>query len=331
MDAIRIETCTGMLATLKALGTVCVVSTGAVSSTPVLESTTGKLSFIFGILTLSMVLYKTVLSRWRILHDEQRDRRALRATCVSSNYSGFEEPPFEYRISLSLAIPTPLVELASLPATQVPYQDLTKRKLVTMSAHAIIYDARLRNGVDVGLKVVRTVLGDEASVTSALTSLVHELHMLASVSHPHVLGLVGFASSPNLLDFALVTEHAALGPLPALLPSTSWPIRLQIALDVAHAISYLHARHIAHNAVATTHVLVTNEWRAKLTGLAHASAGDGHADVVLFGHFLNELAADCSDVETVTNVIASCLNTTLTDRPSMLQVATLLQRAQTVA
>lgn len=104
--------------------------------------------------------------------------------------------------------------------------------------------------------------------TELLKDFRNEVSLLAKCRHPCVVHLFGAC----LLEgcYQLISEFLHSGSLYQKLsdPEEAMqmaPFRLQIALDIARGLNYLHFNNIIHGDLKSTNVLLTNEWRAKIT------------------------------------------------------------------
>ncbi|XP_011005990.1 PREDICTED: probable receptor-like protein kinase At1g49730 [Populus euphratica] len=105
-----------------------------------------------------------------------------------------------------------------------------------------------------------------------------EIELLARLHHCHLVALRGFCIKKN--ERFLVYEHMANGSLKDHLHSPgsplSWHIRIQIAIDVANALEYLHFYcdpPLCHRDIKSSNILLDENFVAKVAdfGLAHAS------------------------------------------------------------
>ncbi|KAF0702486.1 Aste57867_7784 [Aphanomyces stellatus] len=103
------------------------------------------------------------------------------------------------------------------------------------------------------------------------TTLVHEVHTLARVNHPNLVQFIGFCISEKhgLCCFSEYMEGRTLRHLlNSKRQSPSWPKeKIQIAMDIAAAIVYLHSLHpcIIFRNIKAAKVLLTSRQKAKLS------------------------------------------------------------------
>ncbi|CAI0554394.1 unnamed protein product [Linum tenue] len=137
-----------------------------------------------------------------------------------------------------------------------------------------------------------------------------ELQILQKVNHANLVKLMGVSCHPEG-NFLLVYEYAEKGSLDKWLfrksaPSSSsssgsisflgWSRRLQIALDVANGLHYLHEHvqpSIAHRDIRSSNILLDSKFRAKVANFSMARFAEESigpkVDVFAFGVVLLEL------------------------------------------
>ncbi|KAK7335908.1 hypothetical protein VNO80_28037 [Phaseolus coccineus] len=106
-----------------------------------------------------------------------------------------------------------------------------------------------------------------------------EIKVLCKVHHANLVELIGYAASHD--DFFLIYEYAQKGSLSSHLHDTqnkghsslSWITRVQIALDAARALEYVHEHtktRYVHQGIKTSNILLDASFRAKISdfGLA---------------------------------------------------------------
>ena len=106
-----------------------------------------------------------------------------------------------------------------------------------------------------------------------LSSLAKESNMMAALRHPNVVGFLGVCLDPP----CIVTEYCARGSLtdvlrgakasPQKAATLDWSKRLNMALDAAKGMLYLHnhAPPIIHRDLKSPNLLVDKHWRLKVS------------------------------------------------------------------
>ncbi|EQC37654.1 serine/threonine protein kinase [Saprolegnia diclina VS20] len=323
---------------------VCVLDASS-PGTAFLSTSYGILIVVLSALAIVAIAVLLLKRRYLCRRRCQQPELAFRDTRLSSNYSRVEENhPVEYRISLSVQVDVTSFshQLTALKAHRYPIKDLKKLKLLTApTLTTTTYAARIGND-----RVDCTVLTPCASspvMQKHLRGLVHAIRTLATLSHDNLVGFVGFAASPSLLDLALFTEPMTYGSLstvfkdPSLNKYLHWTSsnalmvpKTTMARSVAAAVAYLHEKSIVHNAISTDTVFVSSTWHIKLGGLdqsanvvgADDAAQSKATDVYLLGRFFQALdlsnAGEPSDgmPDYMQSITAACLRPNPLARPT---------------
>ncbi|XP_057832021.2 protein LYK5 [Cryptomeria japonica] len=145
--------------------------------------------------------------------------------------------------------------------------------------------------------VYRGLLGSDAApvaIKQMTGDISQELNILKTLNHFNLVQLIGLCKSEG--RFYLIYEYAEHGSLDHLLHGPrvdtgtsqsssisssiclSWKQRIQIALDVAHGLHYLHNYAnppYVHKDIKSSHILLDSNYRAKIANFGLAkSAGD---------------------------------------------------------
>lgn len=110
-----------------------------------------------------------------------------------------------------------------------------------------------------------------------------EVKLLAKIDHLSLVRLLGYTENGN--ERIIITEYVPNGTLREHLDGIYGHIldfsqRLEIAIDVAHALTYLHMyaeRPIIHRDVKASNILLTESFRAKVSDFGFAKAGPTEA------------------------------------------------------
>lgn len=145
----------------------------------------------------------------------------------------------------------------------------------------VVYRGRLADGMEVAIKRARKDLF-EARLTVQFQS---EVNVLASVEHLNLVKLIGYFEGGN--ERVLIQEYVPNGNLRQHLDCEFGVVldlfvRLDIAIDVAHALTYLHLyaeRPIIHRDVKASNILLTRSFRAKVAdfGFSRVASLDANA------------------------------------------------------
>ncbi|CAL9136850.1 unnamed protein product [Musa acuminata var. zebrina] len=142
-----------------------------------------------------------------------------------------------------------------------------------------VYKASLPDGQVVAIKRAKkeriSYLKDEFS---------NEVELLAKIEHRSLVRLLGYTDKGN--ERIIITEYVPNGTLREHLDGLHGKIldfnqRLEIAIDVAHALTYLHLyaeKTIIHRDVKSSNILLTESYRAKVSDFGFARSGPSDTD-----------------------------------------------------
>ncbi|KAI4300555.1 hypothetical protein L6164_033922 [Bauhinia variegata] len=165
----------------------------------------------------------------------------------------------------------------------------------------VVYKGELDDGTKIAVKRME---GGVIS-TKALDEFRSEIAVLSKVRHRHLVSLLGYSVEGN--ERILVYEYIPQGALSKHLfhwkslnlEPLSWKRRLNIALDVARGVEYLHSlahRSFIHRDLKSSNILLGDDFRAKVSDFGLVKlAPDGEKSVVTrlagtFGYLAPEYA-----------------------------------------
>lgn len=165
----------------------------------------------------------------------------------------------------------------------------------------VVYEGILDDGTKIAVKRMESgVIGNKA-----LDEFRSEITVLSKVRHRHLVALLGYCIEGN--ERILVYEHMPQGALSKHLfhwkkfelEPLSWKRRLNIALDVARGMEYLHTlahQSFIHRDLKSSNILLGDNFRAKVSDFGLVKlAPDGEKSVVTrlagtFGYLAPEYA-----------------------------------------
>ncbi|KAK8791996.1 hypothetical protein WA158_005373 [Blastocystis sp. Blastoise] len=163
-------------------------------------------------------------------------------------------------------------EFSLPPEFAIPWEELEVGDSIGEGAYGRVYKGRWR-GTPVAIKVLNCHVGSDIVQDFQL-----EVGILASLRHPNIVLFLSACVTPPHL--CLVSELASRGSLWDVLHTDAIPLstrlKVQIALDIAYGMAYLHTRKpvLLHRDLKSANILLDVAFRAKITdfGLARVKA-----------------------------------------------------------
>ncbi|POO02613.1 LysM receptor kinase [Trema orientale] len=129
-----------------------------------------------------------------------------------------------------------------------------------------------------------TIKGDFAAIKKVDGDISKEINFLQKINHSNVIRLSGVCFNEGY--WYLVYEYAANGPLSSWIyhkrkdgKFLNWTQRIQIALDVATGLNYLHSftapSHV-HKDIKSSNILLDSDFRAKIANFGLARSTQAH-------------------------------------------------------
>ncbi|XP_065015157.1 calmodulin-binding receptor-like cytoplasmic kinase 3 isoform X3 [Musa acuminata AAA Group] len=142
-----------------------------------------------------------------------------------------------------------------------------------------VYKAVLPDGQVVAIKRAK-----KEQISSLRDEFSNEVELLAKIEHNNLVRLLGYTDKGN--ERIIITEYVPNGTLREHLDGLCGKIldfsqRVEIAIDVAHALTYLHLyaeKTIIHRDVKSSNILLTESYRAKVSDFGFARSGLSDTD-----------------------------------------------------
>ena len=156
-----------------------------------------------------------------------------------------------------------------IQAKSIKYENLLGSGIynnLTIGAFGEVWRARIRSDFVAVKKIPHSLLNEKSRASLKL-----EAKMMRSLSHPGIVACIGIVDDG--VDVCLVMELCSMGSLDNLIVNNkelALKVRLDIALDVAIAMSYLHRLNVVHRDLKPGNIVLDSNMRPKVTdfGLA---------------------------------------------------------------
>jgi tRNA A-37 threonylcarbamoyl transferase component Bud32 len=155
-------------------------------------------------------------------------------------------------------------------ASRIPIDRIELGAVISRGGFGEVYRGRYRDQ-DVAVK---TLLPEKRKDMAHIQAFLAEVRLAATMDHPNVVRFIGVAWE-SLSDLYCVTEFMAGGDLRSLLrdylandvPQGMDASKMQIAYEVAHALTYLHSLEpvVLHRDLKSRNILLTEALHAKVT------------------------------------------------------------------
>ncbi|KAG6509345.1 calmodulin-binding receptor-like cytoplasmic kinase 3 isoform X1 [Zingiber officinale] len=191
----------------------------------------------------------------------------------------YRVPPSPSRFSLS---PQPnKLEPLNLSLNEIIKltRNFSSTQVIGKGDFATVYKAELHGGQLIAIKRAK-----KEHIATIHAEFKNEVELLARIEHRNLVRLLGYTDKGN--EFIIITEYVPNGTLREHLDGKYGKIldfsqRLEIAIDVAHGLTYLHhyaEKSIIHRDVKSSNILLTEGFRAKVADFGFARTGPMEAD-----------------------------------------------------
>ncbi|KAJ1703666.1 hypothetical protein LUZ63_003445 [Rhynchospora breviuscula] len=146
--------------------------------------------------------------------------------------------------------------------------NFSKTNEIGASVYGTVYKGCCTDGVVVAIHRLK-----KGSALDNFKGFQIEIAMLSMIHHKNIVSILGFCFERG--EKLLVCEYISKGTLRDNLDGNGgmyldWEKRLQIALDSARGLAYLHEHHIVHCDVNTVNILLDENLNAKITDFGFA-------------------------------------------------------------
>ncbi|KAG6513098.1 hypothetical protein ZIOFF_023405 [Zingiber officinale] len=255
------------------------------SEDPVLsgDSTSCFCRFLFSVFKL-MAFSVTINHHNQDIHQQLSTAATVNSLELGSN-SGrtpgtpYRVPPSPSRFSLS---PQPnKLEPLNLSLNEIIKltRNFSSTQVIGKGDFATVYKAELHGGQLIAIKRAK-----KEHIATIHAEFKNEVELLTRIEHRNLVRLLGYTDKGN--EFIIITEYVPNGTLREHLDgkygkTLDFSQRLEIAIDVAHGLTYLHhyaEKSIIHRDVKSSNILLTEGFRAKVADFGFARTGPMEAD-----------------------------------------------------
>ncbi|OQS04691.1 kinase [Thraustotheca clavata] len=180
---------------------------------------------------------------------------------------------------------------------------------------------------------IKQILPEKRQEHNEIKGFLAEITLVAKLQHQNILKFIGFSWSPKEYNLCFCTEYLKHGDLFTNLQASkpwSWQKeKIQIALDVARGLVYLHSftPKIIHRDLKSRNILLDDAFEAKITDFGIFENTKFDAMVVLklvtMEHALPNFTADCPD--TILDLARRCLSFDPVNRPTAVELVEFLE------
>ncbi|KAK1430256.1 hypothetical protein QVD17_12872 [Tagetes erecta] len=155
----------------------------------------------------------------------------------------------------------------SLEIIKLATQNFHNDNMIGGGGFGKVFKGKLQDGDDVVKIIIAKRL--DAKFGQGELQFLSELQILLKYKHENIIGLVGYCDEND--EKIIVYEYASKGSLDRYLndPFLTWVKRLNICIDIASALDFLHGgvgkqAKVIHRDIKTSNILLNEDWRAKL-------------------------------------------------------------------
>src|SRR5690349_4414584 len=142
---------------------------------------------------------------------------------------------------------------------EIPPSNIKKLKSIGIGGFAEVFIGKWE-GQDIAIKQLHL----KSLPTALFQDFINEAEIMAKCRHPSIVTFFGISVQEGSYQFIL--EYLSRGSLyqNLLSPEIKIPI-LSISLDIARGLKYLHFLNIVHRDLKSMNILLTSDFKAKIT------------------------------------------------------------------
>jgi Protein tyrosine and serine/threonine kinase len=162
-------------------------------------------------------------------------------------------------------------------------KDVEYLEVIGAGSFGQVFRGRFKNEVVAIKKLQSGALSSEA-----IRHFKTEANMMRRLSHPRTLACIGVSNSPG--THCMIVEYMENKSLTDYITANEdnpgeWPYRLDIALDIAVGMSYLHRLQIIHRSLKSANVLLDQNLRVKIADFGMSIARTETATIMKVDEF----------------------------------------------
>ena len=152
----------------------------------------------------------------------------------------------------------------------IPWDQITQYERIGIGGSGMVwrgeYHPNNKTTIQVALK--QLLFGIENIPERILNEFLREIKLMSALRHENVVEFMGVSHSIATGELYLVTELMQNGSLFDLLDKKQrnlpWSLRLQLLIDAAQGMAYLHSRNLIHRDLKSQNLLVNANWVCKV-------------------------------------------------------------------
>nr|CCA23126.1 protein kinase putative [Albugo laibachii Nc14] len=151
---------------------------------------------------------------------------------------------------------------------QIAYDEFTFLRMLSKGAFGEVWLGQLEDRH----VAIKRLLPERSHICSNLEEFAAEIRLMCNLNHPNIVTMIGISWDIRFSNLCVLTEFMDHGDLDVVIEKygdeLKWEKKkLQIALDIAEGMLYLHSQQpvIIHRDMKSKNVLVNKKWQAKIS------------------------------------------------------------------